>query len=495
MKCERKPDRRKGASILRKQKLRIWLNIVERRTQMTQHGKQEVTLKQHMGFWQSWGFVIGIVVASTPIVSFLNAFGTLGPSFCLMAGALGIVCMIIATSYAEVATSIPSAGMIVDYTLPTMGRSMAIFGVLTGYFILICTAGALETFIAGQCLEVLVPIPYKISAAVIILVFLLMNLFGIEVLGFSQLILAVSMMGLLFVMGIMGHLEIATVIEPLSGTDAAKFWPEGGFSAMLPYFTTAFWLYIGNEYLCPMAEEIKNPSKTIYKAQVWGIIAIFATDCIFGTAVLKFIPMEELAASDLPQMLASEAMFGTWGAMALTVATILAGGSAAEAHMAGPPRMLYGLARDGMMPKIFAYLHPKFRTPWVAIFFVCALLCIPFVIPISVDTVNYFISIACVGWLVSYVMVQIECLILRKKYPKLHRPFKSPFMPIPQIIGLAACIFVIYSSGWDAGSKSCMFMAGFFLYSVLWVKFKLKKECFKPIPLEEMKHLRIKWDD
>lgn len=459
------------------------------------NGKQEVTLKQHMGFWQSWGFVIGIVVASTPIVSFLNAFGTLGPSFCLMAAALGIVCMIIATSYSEVSTSIPSAGMIVDYTLPTMGKSMAIFGVLTGYFILICTAGALETFIAGQCLEVLVPIPYKVTAIILIVVFLCMNLFGIEALGFSQLILALSMMGLLFVMGLMGHFGIAIECSPLTGSEAATFWPKDGFSAMLPYFTTAFWLYIGNEYLCPMAEEIKDPGKTIYKAQFFGIIAIFAVDCIFGTAVLKYIPMDELAASDLPQMLAADTMFGTWGSVALIIATVLAGGSAAEAHMAGPPRMLYGLARDGMMPKFFAYLHPKFRTPWVAIFFVCLLLCIPFVVPISIDTVNYFISIACVGWLVSYVMVQIECLILRKKYPKLHRPFKSPFMPVPQIIGLAACAFVIYSSGWDAASKSCLFMLGFFLYSVLWVKFKLKEKCFEPIPLQEMKHLRIKWDE
>ena len=460
---------------------------------MTQHAKQEVTLKEHMGFWESWGFVIGIVVASTPIVSFLNAFGTLGPAFTLMAAALGIVCMIIATSYSEVATSIPSAGMIVDYTLPTMGRSMAIFGVLTGYFILICTAGAMETFIAGQCLELLVPIHYKITALVLVVVFLLMNLFGIEVLGRSQLLLAVSMMGLLFVMGLMGHFEIGTVSEKLS--EAAPFFPEEGFSAMMPYFTTAFWLYIGNEYLCPMAEEIKDPGKTIYKAQFFGIVAIFVVDCVFGLAVLKYIPMDDLAASDLPQMLAAETMFGTWGSVALIIATVLAGGSAAEAHMAGPPRMLYGLARDGMMPKIFAYLHPKFRTPWVAIFFVCILLCIPLVVPISIETVNYFISIACVGWLVSYVMVQVECLILRKKYPKLHRPFKSPFMPLPQIIGLAACVFVIYSSGWDAGSKSCLFMLGFFLYAVLWVKFKLKKKCFEPIPLQEMKHLRIKWDE
>lgn len=457
--------------------------------------KQDVTLKAHMGFWESWGFVIGIVVASTPIVSFLNAFGTIGPSFCLMAAALGIVCMIIATSYAEVSTSIPSAGMIVDYTLPTMGRSMAIFGVLIGYFILICTAGALENFIAGQCLELLVPIPYKVTALIMVLIFLVMNLVGIEVLGRSQLILAVSMMGLLFVMGIMGHLGIGVQAEPLQGAEAAPFFPEDGIGAMMPYFTTAFWLYIGNEYLCPMAEEIKNPSKTIYKAQFFGIVAIFAVDCIFGTAVLKYVPMSELGASDLPQMLAADTMFGTVGAVCLIIATILAGGSAAEAHMAGPPRMLYGLARDGMLPKFFGYLHPRFRTPWVAIFFVCILLCIPFIIPISIELVNYFIGIACVGWLGSYIIVQVDLLILRKKYPKLHRPFKSPLVPLPQIIGIAACLFVIYSSGWNAIGVGLLFFLGFFLYATLWVKFKLKEPCFKPIPIQELDYLHIQWDE
>lgn len=455
--------------------------------------KQQVSLKRRMGFWQSLGFVIGLVAASTPIVSFLHGFGSVGPSFVIVSGIGGLACMIIATSYAEVATSVPSAGAMVDWIMPSMGRSMSIFCILCGYFILLCTAGALECFIAGQCLEMLLPIPYKVTGAILVFLFLLVNLFGIEVLGRTQLILVISMMGTLFVLGTLGHLEIGTVSPKLDGM--LSFFPESGPTTLLSYLVTGAWLYIGTEYVCPMAEEIRDPGKTIYKAQFTGIIVIFVVDAIFGLAVLKYVPMEALSSSNLPQMLAAETMFGTVGMILLAMATLLAGGSAAEAHMAGPPRMLYGLARGGMLPKIFAYLHPKFRTPWFSIFVVCALLCIPLIFSLNIDTINFFIGIACVGWMVSYILVQISCVILRKRYPTLHRPFKSPFMPIPQIIGIIACCFIIYSSGWEAASKSLIFIIVFFVYSVLWVKFKLKKPCFEPIPLKEMKHIDLKWDD
>ena len=100
--------------------------------------------------------------------------------------------MIIATSYAEVATSVPSAGAMVDWIMPSMGRSMSIFCILCGYFILLCTAGALEFFIARQCLAMLLPIPYKVTGVILVFLFLLVNLFGIEVLGRTQLILVIS---------------------------------------------------------------------------------------------------------------------------------------------------------------------------------------------------------------------------------------------------------------------------------------------------------------
>ena len=101
---------------------------------------------------------------------------------------------------------------------------------------------------------------------------------------------------------------------------------------------------------------------------------------LFGEAMLRYVPsLDMLTSSDVPQLVAAESMYGTVGVVLVSIATVFAGGSSADSHMAGVPRMLYGLARDGLLPGIFAYLHPKFRTPWVAIFATFALMMIPFI--------------------------------------------------------------------------------------------------------------------
>ena len=114
-------------------------------------GTNEVTLKRALGFWQSFGVAVGLVVAGTTMVSLNYNFGTIGPGFIIPAGIAGIISILICTSYAELASCIPSAAMIVDYTMPAMGKSMSIFAMLTGYIVLISTAGASECYVAGRC--------------------------------------------------------------------------------------------------------------------------------------------------------------------------------------------------------------------------------------------------------------------------------------------------------------------------------------------------------
>ena len=159
--------------------------------------------------------------------------------------------------------------------------------------------------------------------------------------------------------------------------------------------------------------------------------------------------------------------------------------------------MLYGLAREGMLPKIFAYIHPRFRTPWAAIFLAVACLSIPFFINVDISSIMTFISMACVAWLCSYIIVQIDVIILRKKMPNMHRPFKTPLYPLPQIIGILICIWAIVTQATSALIGAGVILAVFFLYAVIWVKFVMKQKCFEAVPVEEVEHLRdkIKFDE
>ncbi len=452
--------------------------------------QQQVTLKRALGFWQSFGIAVGLVVAGTTMVSLAYTFGEVGPAFIITAGIAGVASILIALSYAELAAAIPGAGMIADYTMPAMGRSMAIFGVLTGYIVLISAGGACECFISGMCAEALWGVPYKPFAMFLLLLFLVINCLGVEFLGKAQLILTITMMSALAIIGGGGLLGIS-VSNP---TIPVEFNPYG-WGAVATSMVGGIWLYIGIEYVCPMSEEIINPEKNVPKAMISGVIVIFICDMLFGQAIVRYAPLDLLTSSDVPQLVGAEAIYGNFGKTFLAIATIFAGASSADSHMAAVPRMLYGLARDGMLPKVFAYLHPRFRTPWVSIIAVFCCMSIPFFMGLNIDSIMNLIGIACAAWLVSYIIVQVNLIILRKKYPKLHRPFRCPVYPIPQIIGIIVCIYTIATSGWAAIQGALLFMVVFFIYSILWVKFKMKEKCFEPVPFDKLSGVAVKFDD
>ena len=452
---------------------------------------QQVTLKRTLGFWQAYASAVGLVVAGTTMVSLAYYFGLVGPVFIIPAFIALIISLIVTLSYAELASAIPGAGMIAEYTLPAMGRTMAILGVLLGYIVLVSAAGAMESIVAGLCAQSVWGINYKLFAGFLLVFFLVINLLGVEIFGKLQIAMTVAMLAALAVTGSMGLLAVGTVNPMLENV----VFNPGGWGVVSQSIAGGIWLYIGIEYVCPMAEEIVKPEKNIPKAMIFGLLTIFVCDMLFGEAILKYIDPTILTTSSVPQLEGIKAMMGGIGVTILAVATILASGSSINSHIAAVPRMLYGLARDGMMPRIFSYLHPRFRTPWVSIFTVAALLAFPIFFSRDINGIMIMISVACVTWLMSYIIAQVDVIILRKTHPQLQRPFKSPLFPVPQIIGIMACLYMILTIHPDPDMKKKIFMlAAAFLaialtYSVLWVKFVMKKKCFEPVLVAEIENI------
>lgn len=445
------------------------------------------SLNRTLGFWRAFATCTGLVVAGTTMVSLGYSMGLVGPAFMVSALIAMFVSILVSFSYAELSSFMPGAGMIGDYTLIAMGPFMAIVSVLGGYIVLVSAAGAMESITAGLAVQSLFPsISATIVAITMLVLFLVVNLVGVGVFGSVQVLITGSMIIGTSIMGLLGLLSIGTVGE----IQSVPFNPKG-WEVVFQSLALGIWLFVGIEYVAPMAEEVVEPEKTIPKAMIFGLLTIFVADMLFGQAIAHYVPLNILESSTAPQVEGARAMFGHIGAVFIVLITVLASASSVSSHLAAVPRMLYGLAREGLLPKAFTYVHPQFRTPWVGIIAVFALLCIPFLLSIDMDLIATLILASCVTWLLSYVIAQINVIILRRRYPNIKRPFRTPLFPIPQIIGIAACLYMILTIHPETEMKLRIYAisGGFMLlivtYAICWLRYK-RIPLFRPIPLEQL---------
>jgi len=449
-----------------------------------------VEFKRKLGFWQAYATATGLVVAGSTMVSLGNSFGLIGPAFIIAAFIAMVVSIIIALSYAELSSIMPGPGMIGDYTLVSMGRFMSIVTLLGGYLVLAATVGPMETMTASMAIEYLIPgIDTLFIAIAILIAFLIINVLGVEIFGSVQLGIVLMLMLSTAIMGILGLYDVFTV-----STSVVPEFNPFGWSTVMQSVALGLWLFIGIEFVIPLGNEVKKPEKTIPKAMIFGLITIFIVDMLFGFALTRHLDLTSLANADTPQIEGAVAIFGDVGGIFMAAITVLAAASSINANFAAVPRMFYGLARKGLLPKAFKYIHPKFRTPVFGIFFVFLLFTLPlFVLETSISVITTLLSAASVTWLFSYIIAQIDVLILRKRYPNIERPFKAPFSPILQIIGIISCIYMIIAitPNWSAKLTiygiSGVMMFFICLYAFCWLKYK-KMPLFKPISLEELKH-------
>ena len=111
----------------------------------------------------------------------------------------------------------------------------------------------------------------------------------------------------------------------------------------------------------------------------------------------------------------------------------------------GQTRVLYSMANDGLLPKrFFAAIHPKFRTPWkntILVGLVAAI--VGSLTPI--DDIGRMVNI---GTLLAFIIVSIAVLVLRRTHPDLHRPFRTPWVPLVPILGVISNGYMMYKLGW-----------------------------------------------
>jgi amino acid transporter len=255
------------------------------------------------------------------------------------------------------------------------------------------------------------------------------------------------------------------------------------------------WLYIGIEFVTPLAEETINPGRNIPWSMFIGLAVIFVVKVLYGFASIKYVPMAGLAESTHPHVDMAGAILGSGGKIWIGIVSICATASTVNTIIAAVPRLCYGMAHSGELPSLFGWLHPRFRTPWSSIILLALAMCVVLISGLTgIEAVVTYMMAAAWTWLLCYIIAHADLIILRYKYPDHERPYRSLFYPIPQILGILGMIYVMVNIYPDPVMRTQIiklalyFLIGSIIYGVLWIKIKMKTRLFKPVPIEEARH-------
>lgn len=445
-------------------------------------------LKRTLGFAPAFGAAVGLVVSGTAMFSVGNLAGTTGYATFIIAAIALVPMMAAAFAFGELAAMLPGGGMISDYTLPALGRFWAMFSLLSGYVLLIACDGGTQIMMGGASVESITGIPQLVVSVALFLIVVIINIVGVSVYGAVESWITVGMVVTFAILGILGFVHAGELVGAQPVGEGLPFWPEGGAGAALGSVGTAIWFFIGFEFACPMAEENKKPYRNIPYALIFGLLAIYAVDSVFATAAVRYTDAAVLSASAVPHIEAAGAMLGVAGSAVMTLLTILASFTTANAYCAALPRMLYGMAREGLMPKLFLKISPRFRTPINGIVFTALLMAVTIVYVgvngTNADTVLSLISVACITWMISYAIAMIDVLVLRRRYPDYPRLWKAPAAKLTLPIGVCGVVYAIWTLS-DYWIAAVIAMAVIAVYIVVWMKAK-GIDMWEKTPIGEM---------
>jgi amino acid transporter len=454
----------------------------------------EVTLERRaVGLPTAVATTFSLIVASSVLATVAGGF--FASWVWLLALGIGFVTMLLAsTSFAELATMIPKAGSMNEYVRAGLGPFFATITVGVGYVAVQLFPGTAENFVSALITADVLGAPgdYKLWAAIFMGFIALINLLGIRPFAAVEIFLTFAVAASLLVIGIVG-LTGAGTTDPI-GSALPDF--DLTWSLLSALLGIAIFTFVGVEYTCPLAEELKQPSRDIPLGIFLGLGLIAVPIVLYGLGAARYVPADVLGtlAPTLPVDV-GVAIFGEAGKWWLGLLVIGGSIGTLNAVVAGVPRILYGMALTRQLPSPFGWLIPATRAPWVGIIAIT-------LIPILMNAFGAaegagFIKLilaGVLGWVTAYFLIHLSVVMLRLREPAAVRPYRSPLVPLPQFLGaglLALAAYKIAPPGVESNSiyyRWLIFLAIAAAFSLVYNVFAYRSlgAIFRPVPLAEV---------
>ncbi|MFD0766268.1 amino acid permease [Mucilaginibacter lutimaris] len=212
-------------------------------------------------------------------------------------------------------------------------------------------------------------------------------------------------------------------------------WGDYGWSGILRGAGLVFFVFIGFDAVSTAAQEARNPQRNMPIGIIGSLVVCTILFVIFAHVMTGMANYKEFIGSGAPVAIAIEKTHYQWLSKAIVLAILIGYTSVILVDLLGQSRVFFSMSKDGLLPKVFSEVHHKFRTPWKSNILLCVFISI-FAAFVPIRVVGEMTSI---GTLLAFVMVCAGVLILRKQQPDVHRPFKTPFVPLVPILGILTC--------------------------------------------------------
>ncbi|HJO94459.1 MAG TPA: amino acid permease [Victivallales bacterium] len=391
-------------------------------------------LKKELSFIHVFCIATGAMISSGIFILPGMAYSNSGPlvfvSYCLA----GIMALLGALSVIELSTAMPKAGG--DYYFVT--RSLGpLSGTISGLFswLAIALKSSFAIFGMAEIIYLLTGFPLIISALILCVIFVVINIYGVQETAKLEVILVLGLLLLMVIYIFVGSFNI----QPHHFTPLL---PKG----INPIFATAGFVFVsygGLISITSISEEVKNPKKNIPLGLISSVIIVTIIYTVLLFITVGGYPGDKLSVSLTPVADTARVFMGTPGFVIITIAAILAFVTTAIAGIMSASRYPVALGRDCLIPQGFMKLSKRSQTPIIAL--VTTGILIGLSLFLKLDTL---VKAASTVVLAANVFANVAVIILRESKLQNYNPsFKAPFYPWLQIISIIVFSFFIIDMG------------------------------------------------
>ncbi len=391
-----------------------------------------------------------------------------GPGLIVSFILTGIACGFCALCYAEFASLIPISGSAYTYAYATLGElvawiigwdlileyavgNIAVAVSWSGYFIELLRGLGVEISPSWQWLTV----SYNVGVHRPEIVAHAPTLFGVPVIVNLPAFGIVALLTVILVIGVkesarfnafmVGVKLLVLVFFIIVGFAYVKpenwrpFAPEG-WQGIMTGAALVFFAYIGFDAVSTTAEETKNPQRDLPRGMIGSLVICTILYVVTAAVLTGIVSYKELGVAE-PLALALRALDLNWAAGIVAFGAVMATTSVLLVFQMGQPRIFFSMSRDGLLPKRFASVHPRFKTPYLT----TILTGIFVAVPAAFVDIGDAAELTNIGTLFAFVLVAAGVLILRRKDPHRRRPFKTPLVPVVPLLGILSCLSLMIS--------------------------------------------------